>query len=563
MSSKDLIHGGEVPGRPRKSSSFKRDEIKAHRGDTSEVPEEEPKSGERHGESRDRGFQFHANPDTRPSYFSTEIGTPARTEFRYRSSANAIASEVRGDSPLPEAQHVDEDLFSDAVPTELRVPVTDASSQVNFPCCHSTADLSSENSLVTDKTYILSSDASKTILTCRKDTFVTDKTDITDIVSSDASKTIDTCRKDSVVTDEIESSTSDASNTTVVARSKSSAAKALRFDEVMRSTNREETVLPFHQLIDHAQLASEHKPDELLSEPQNEDNTIRSTEPIKFSCQRSIPTCLSAKLFEDYYVLIFPDRVEKQDRNTKETLSRLSIKDAFRLCSVGKNSNNVAVLQMPASKLTIVSATEALQIKYVINLHSNYSNVCHVDTYKTNSNKLPEYLYVFCAARCGTHHYEDDKVALIKAAPSHSSQRHLKLQQYSDVTRVLKVPGVKGITGMATLEWNMVVVSCSVGVICFRYESNTDLAKIIWTVPNKRTVTDVCCTVFGDSKRVLASVQDANCIMHLDRNGVTVEDNILPKGSSIRPDRISARGNEILVKQFNELTWSSFVKEVE
>jgi len=112
------------------------------------------------------------------------------------------------------------------------------------------------------------------------------------------------------------------------------------------------------------------------------------------------------------------------------------------------------------------------------------------------------------------------------------------------------------------LAWNTIVVSCSDGVKCIQYDDKSLLTIVLWTVPSNKNVTDVCCIKVGEIKHVLASVQNDNRIMLIDNKGHVIQDNVLPEGSRLKPDKISVNGDTILVKQFDEFSWCSYVKEV-
>ena len=333
----------------------------------------------------------------------------------------------------------------------------------------------------------------------------------------------------------------------------------LSIKNVITTISREENVQPFNKLQEQLCTVDDFK----AAMPESESNNITPNSfMIKVVSNLSIKTCISAVIFDTYYVLIFPGQAVKQDRDTRKHLASVPIKNAYRLCSIGTKSTKVAILGMPSSRITILETKDKMEIKYIMKLaeQQSISNLCHLDTYTKTGTMLPDPLYVFCVAGSGASMASSDNVSLVSPAPyRQGGSRH---EEYHATIKLLDTKLLKGINGLTALAWNIIVVSCSEGVKCIQYDDKSLLTIVLWTVPSNKNVTDVCCIKVGEIKHVLASVQNDNRIMLIDNKGHVIQDNVLPEGSMLKPDKISVNGDTILVKQFDEFSWCSYVKEV-
>lgn len=322
-------------------------------------------------------------------------------------------------------------------------------------------------------------------------------------------------------------------------------------------TPREETILPFSALAEHAYFAN-YKENKQQPSENKEINTDSFALKV---CDLKIDTCISAVLFDEYYVLIFQNRVVKKQRNSKESVSEKIIKNAYRLCQTGSKSTMVAVLDLPTSKITVLETKNNLFIQYTIALkvHLNLTNICHLSTYTNNPNTLPKTSHVFCVTRSGPNISSSDIISTLSPEPLKpyelSSYRPVYQARMEDISKM----NIRGISGLTSLAWDIMVISCSEGVKCLKLDKEK---TVLWTVESTKSVTDVCCINVFKEKHVLASVQNDNRIMLLDKNGKIVKENVLKEGSMMRPDKISVRNETILVKQFDESVWASFVTEV-
>lgn len=273
----------------------------------------------------------------------------------------------------------------------------------------------------------------------------------------------------------------------------------------------------------------------------------------------TIPSCIGAEIFSDYIVILYSDCIQKQDRNSREVLSKCLIENPHRLRALNERSMNVAVLCAFSGDIVIFSTEKVLERKYIIKGEKGFDNFCYLYTISNPTAFMPTPSYCFLASHSGMSPSSNDTVCIVKPCRyGLLGITRLQIREYEAEVQVLPDMYVRGISAMASLSLTTILFACTDGLKCYYFKTKgyyNFQIRPLWTVLRESRITDIRTL---NAQYIFICVPFGNLIITLDQYGKVV-DKIL---ASQKVHRLSVRGNDMLITIFKPRVWASIACEL-
>ncbi|KAL3871978.1 hypothetical protein ACJMK2_040192 [Sinanodonta woodiana] len=267
-------------------------------------------------------------------------------------------------------------------------------------------------------------------------------------------------------------------------------------------------------------------------------------------------SCSDLVISNSHIIMINESTIQKFTLEN-EFVQGIALKCPWRLCAIKESSN--VIVNHNIRFLTVIATAPTLSILYRIETEKPYSAICHMGT-SALEDRFGRITYQDQFSLTHTTDLMVDCIDLITIKHEynpHSNFIPLNAQKIRP-TKVKTIISsntkqmVRGPNAMAsTSDGKRLIIGAESAIVCIKKSGD-----VLWTRPITRCVSSIS----ADKGLLFLCFEAESKISIVDESGNMLQENILPLSCTIvRPNRVSVDRNVMVVREFNNVDWKSFL----